>query len=128
MNGKAYFLDTNAIVQLLKGNQYLLNLLQDAEFISCSIISKLEYLAFPNLSNNDINLFKQFSEQIEIMALPSDNDELAQYILDIRQQKQAKLPDAIIVGCCIYKKCILVTADKKLLNIEDVISLSYPVL
>ncbi len=50
MNGKFYFLDTNAIIQLLKGNQNLIEMLQEAEFIACSVISKFEYLSFPNLS------------------------------------------------------------------------------
>ena len=52
MNGK-FFLDTNAIIQLLKGNQELLEILQNAEFIACSIISKLEYMSFQDISEND---------------------------------------------------------------------------
>ena len=56
MNGRL-FLDTNTIIQLLKGNQELIEILQEAEFIACSVISKLEYLSFSNISKNDVELF-----------------------------------------------------------------------
>ena len=72
MNGKFYFLDTNTIIQLLKGNQEIIEILSDAEFIACSIISRLEYLSFPKISENDIKLFNTFAEKIEIMDLPSN--------------------------------------------------------
>ncbi len=103
MSGKFYFLDTNSIIQLLKGNQELVKILQEAEFIACSVISKLEYLSFPNMSEH-------------------------QQIINLRQQKTLKLPDAIIVGCSIYKNCTLITADKKILEINGLNVLSYQVI
>jgi len=128
MNGKSYFLDTNAIIQLLKGNQNLIEILQEAEFIACSVISKLEYLSFPNLSENDIRLFYTFAKKIEVMDLLSSNDELHQYILNMRRQKKLKLPDAIIVACSMYKKCTLITADKQILEVNEIDVLSYNIL
>ena len=128
MNGKSYFLDTNTIIQLLKGNQTLIQLLNEAEFIACSVISKLEYLSFPNLSENDIKLFHLFAQKIEIVDLHASNDELHQYILDIRKEKKLKLPDAIIVGCSLYKKCTLITADKEILKLSGLSVLSYPMI
>lgn len=128
MNGKFYFLDTNTIIQLLKGNQELVEILQEAEFIACSVISKLEYLSFPNISENDIELFNIFAAKIEIMDLPSNNSELHQQILNLRKEKKLKLPDAIIVGCSIYKNCTLITADKKILEINGLDVLSYQII
>jgi predicted nucleic acid-binding protein len=127
MNGK-FFLDTNAIIQLLKGNQELLEILHNAEFIACSIISKLEYMSFQDISENDIALFNQFVEKIEIMELPSSDNELHQHIINIRKDKKLKLPDAIIVGCSEYRKCALITADKKILNINNLAVLSYQII
>ena len=127
MNGK-FFLDTNAIIQLLKGNQELLEILQNAEFIACSIIFKLEYMSFQDISENDIALFNQFVEKIEIMELPSSDNELHQHIINIRKDKKLKLPDAIIVGCSEYRKCTLITADKKILNIKNLAMLSYQII
>jgi tRNA(fMet)-specific endonuclease VapC len=60
MNGKSYFLDTNAIIQLLRGNRELVSRLEEAEFIASSVISKLEYLSFQYLSESDIMLFNIF--------------------------------------------------------------------
>jgi tRNA(fMet)-specific endonuclease VapC len=128
MSGKFYFLDTNTIIQLLKGNQELVEILSEAEFIACSVISKLEYLSFPNISENDIELFNTFAEKIEIMDLSSNNNELHQQILNLRQERKLKLPDAIIAGCSIYKNCTLITADKKILEINGLDVLSYKVI
>ncbi|EDN66346.1 PilT-like protein [Beggiatoa sp. PS] len=128
MSGKFYFLDTNTIIQLLKGNQELVEILSKAEFIACSVISKLEYLSFPNLSENDIELFNTFAEKIEIMDLSSNNNELHQQIINLRQERKLKLPDAIIAGCSIYKNCTLITADKKILEINGLDVLSYKVI
>jgi len=128
MNGKFYFLDTNTIIQLLKGNKNLIEILEEAEFIACSVISKFEYLAFPGISENDIGLFNVFIERIEVIGLPSNNNELHQQIINIRKDKNLKLPDAIIAGCSLYKNCTLITADKKMLEIDKVPVLSYQVI
>lgn len=126
MNGR-YFLDTNAIIQLLKGNPNLIEILHGAKFITCSVISKLEYLSFSNLSENDIKLFDIFAKKVEIMDLPSNNNELHQYILNIRHKKKLKLPDAIIVGCSMYTECTLLTADKQILKLKELDISSYDI-
>lgn len=46
MNGKGFLLDTNAIIQLLKGNKGLLSIISGADFIATSIISEMEYFWF----------------------------------------------------------------------------------
>ena len=43
MNGSRYLLDTNAIIQLLKGNDELIAMVSHAEFLAVSIIAELEY-------------------------------------------------------------------------------------
>jgi hypothetical protein len=53
MPGERYLLDTNAIIALLQGNQQLIELLQDAEWIGISIISQIEFLVFPGLNEAD---------------------------------------------------------------------------
>jgi predicted nucleic acid-binding protein len=62
-----------------------------------------------------IELFNAFAKKIEVIDLPSSNHELHQQIINLRKEKKLKLPDAIIVGCSIYKNCTLITADKKIL-------------
>jgi len=53
MNGNRYILDTNAVISLLKGNNFLLNIAENAEWVGISIISYIEFLAFPELSDED---------------------------------------------------------------------------
>ena len=49
MSGSRYLLDTNAIIQLLKGNAELGALVSEADFLATSIIAELEYFAFSDL-------------------------------------------------------------------------------
>jgi len=69
MNGNGYLLDTNAIIALLQGNQQLIQLLENAEWIGISIISQLEFLAFSRLNEADILTFNQFIQRVEILGL-----------------------------------------------------------
>jgi tRNA(fMet)-specific endonuclease VapC len=57
MNGNRYLLDTNAIIQLLKGNSEIAGILKNAKYIACSVISVIEFLSFSNLEAEDKSLF-----------------------------------------------------------------------
>lgn len=116
MSGKRYFLDTNAIIQMLAGSRELLELLNQAEYVATSVICELEYLAFPDLSDEDKILFEQFSEQVEVTDLCSGDIQLKKLILALRSEKKLKLPDAIIAASAMQKDCTLITADDKLLK------------
>jgi len=125
MNGDRYFLNTNTIIQLLKGNVELLNILSKSSYIACSVISILEYLAFSNLSNHDVNLFNTFIKKIETIELTSGDRNLINQIISTRKSYSLKLPDAIIVGSSEYSNCNLITADRKILTIEDIKAMNY---
>jgi tRNA(fMet)-specific endonuclease VapC len=114
MNGNnRYLLDTNAIVALLKGNIQLGQLLHNADWIGISVISQIEFLAFSGLTQNDIDLFSQFLQRIEVIELRSRDEELIVKIIEIRQQYRLKLPDAVIAAMTIQNSAILVTADRE---------------
>ncbi|MBQ4200582.1 MAG: hypothetical protein II649_11990 [Kiritimatiellae bacterium] len=55
MNGKRYLLDTNAFIQLLSGNDSVRAIIDDAEFLSTSVICKLEFLSYPKLDTETRN-------------------------------------------------------------------------
>ncbi|MEQ8189720.1 MAG: PIN domain-containing protein [Candidatus Eremiobacterota bacterium] len=114
MNGRNYLLDTNAIIALLQGNNDLLNLLKNADWIAISVISLIEFLAFPNLSDKDREYFDQFSKRVELVNLSSNETELIDLIIDLRKKYKIKLPDAIIAGSAIHNKASLITKDKQL--------------
>lgn len=125
MSGKRYFLDTNAIVALLAGNRTLLELLNQAEYVSTSVICELEYLAFPGLAEEDKALFEEFRSKVDVADLCAGDTQLKKTILQLRSEKKIKLPDAIIAACAISRGCVLLTEDKQLINHAGIDSRSY---
>lgn len=118
MSGKRYLLDTNAIIALLQGKKALLQQLKDAEWVGISIISQLEFLIFPNLSDADKKYFNQFLQRVSVIGLTTEQLALMATIIDLRRQYSLKLPDAIIVGTAIQYKAVLISADKRLHKID----------
>ena len=53
MNGKRYLLDTNTVIQLLAGNPSLRKMVEDSDFLAISVISKLEFLSYPDLTEDE---------------------------------------------------------------------------
>ncbi|MGB3403453.1 MAG: type II toxin-antitoxin system VapC family toxin [Microcoleaceae cyanobacterium] len=114
VSGNRYLLDTNAIVALLQGNTQLIQLLQNSDWIGISIISQIEFLAFPGLGQNDRQLFQQFLQRVEVIGLISIETELIDKIIEVRLTLyRLKLPDAIIAATAIQNSASLVTADQE---------------
>lgn len=113
MSGNRYVLDTNAIVALLQGNIQLIELLKDADWIGVSIISQIEFLVFPGLTQDDRQIFDQFLQRVEVIDLAKVDTFLIDKIIEIRQQYRLKLPDAIITAMAIQNSASLVTADQE---------------
>ena len=76
MNGNGYLLDTNAIVQLLKGNKELIAVLGAADFIATSIVAEMEYLSFSGLTDADVALYQAFRGRIQVYDVPSADTSL----------------------------------------------------
>ena len=127
MSGKRYFLDTNAIIQLLAGNSTILELLKTADHVATSVICELEFLSFPDLPEEDRQLFRLFKERVQVVDILSDDDFLKNHILAFRFSKKMKLPDAIIAAAAKSTDCILLTADNQLLNHPDVTSQGFSI-
>ena len=111
MNGNGYLLDTNAIVQLLKGNRELIAVLSTADFIATSIVAEMEYLSFSGLSDADVTLYQAFRERIQVYDVPSADTVFTQLVVKARKEHGLKLPDAIIAGTAIVKGLTVLTAD-----------------
>ncbi len=119
MNGR-YFLDTNTIIQFLKGNREIFKIINNSNFLACSVISELEYLSFNNLQDDDIALFKEFMTRIKVYDLLHEDNSLKNSILSIRKSKKVKLPDAIILATSSNNDCTLITSDKHLLSFKEI--------
>ena len=111
MNGDGYLLDTNAIVQLLKGNKELIAVLGAADFIATSIVAEMEYLSFSGLSDSDVALYQAFRERIQVYDVPSADTAFTQLVVKARKEHGLKLPDAIIAGTAIANSLTLLTTD-----------------
>ena len=125
MRGERYLLDTNAIIALLQGNQQLIELLQDAEWIGISIISQIEFLVFPALNDADRQLFNEFLQRVEIIWIEPSQPELIELTIQLRQQYRLRLPDALIGATAIHCGTTLVTADAQLQNIPALDTLGF---
>lgn len=125
MSGSRYLLNTNAIVALLQGNLQLLQLIQNADWIGISIISKIEFLAFSGLSQGNRQLFQQFIQRVEVVSLMADDTVLIEQIIQLRQQYRLKLPDAIITAMALQVTANLVTADREFAKVSTLAVLNW---
>ncbi|MBS3966906.1 MAG: type II toxin-antitoxin system VapC family toxin [Truepera sp.] len=112
MNGERYLLDTSAVISLLAGNKTLAERLERADWIGLSIITQLEFLVFPELTEADKSLFEAFAARVEVVGLTTSQKELLSYIIELRGARMLKLPDAIIAGTARHYRATLVTEDR----------------
>ena len=85
-----------------------------------SILSQIEFLAFPNLSENDGRIFQKFSEAVDVVGLDRAERTLIDRIVSLRIQYRLKLPDAIIAATAIERGAILITDDLQLRKLSAV--------
>ena len=124
MNGIRYFLDTNAVISLLKGNELLEQQLVSAGWIGLSVISILEFLAYSLLSSNDRMLLMKLIDRVEVISILNDFHVL-EYMASFRKQTRLKLPDAIIAATAVHKNAILITNDKHFTHIPSLQTITY---
>lgn len=79
----------------------------------------MEFLANPNLKEEDITIFQSFLDRIEVIGLGNDNEDLLSLTLEIRKRNKLKLPDSIIAASAIYPKSILINNDFGFDNIKN---------
>lgn len=123
MNGKSptrLLLDTNAVVALLRGHPEVKRLCSKASWLGISIITELEFLAFPSLTAHDRTLFAALLRQITVVGLVHEDKALLQQISQVRQTQKLKLPDAIILASARHNEAYVLTADKHLAKYPEV--------
>lgn len=109
-------LDTNAVLYFLGGR--LAEPLPDGDFY-ISVITEIELLSYPLLSNEEEMTICDFLSDVTIVDL---NPAVKQSAIKLRKQHRFKLPDALIVATACSLNATLLTNDVKLLNIKDVLT------
>ena len=111
MNGDGFLLDTNAIIQLLKGNSEVARMIEYADSIATSIVAEMEYFSFAGLSDHDAELYRTLKSRIHVFGVPADDELLTQMTVSVRQKYGLKLPDAIIAATARANDLTILTAD-----------------
>lgn len=117
MGGKRYLFDTIVLVALLQGHKGLLVLTQEADWLGVSVINVLEFLGFNGLSDTDRTLFLKLVSRIEVVDLSYTDQTLIETIINLRQGRAIKLPDAIIIASAASQNATLVTRDVRLISL-----------
>ena len=90
--------------------------------INVSIITKLELLSYPDISNEEVTKIENFLNNCIIIDLnPTINSET----IHLRKKYRLKLPDSIIIASSLYLDLPLLTSDKTLQKIKEVSLLYY---
>ena len=105
-----YLLDTNSIIYALnsgfifpKYNYFI------------SIITEMELLSYHKLTLNEEYILKQALSNFTNINI---SNEIKNKTIKIRKSHSLKLPDSIIIATTIIQNAVLVTSDKKLLNLN----------
>ena len=108
-----YLLDTNILIYYFNGDMEsevkskVSTLIRES--FQISVISKMEFLGFPfNLQER-----QKATQLMEYAVIRTLSDEIVQRVIDIRQEKRIKLPDAIIAATAMQYSAILVTRNTK---------------
>ncbi|NES22438.1 MAG: type II toxin-antitoxin system VapC family toxin [Symploca sp. SIO3E6] len=110
----AYLIDTNIFILLF--NNRLQEPIPEGD-LSYSVITEIELLSFPNLSEEDEALIQQNLALLQRVAIER---EVAQKAILLRRKYRLKTPDAIIVASAWIMNAVLLTNDRKLNNVSEI--------
>ena len=121
MNGSKLFLDTNIVLYFLNGDSEIVEIVSEADPL-ISFVTELELLSFPNLTEIEEKQIIGFIENCQLIDLSSL---IKKNTIALRKKYNLRLPDAIIAASSNYFNVPLVTADKRLSNIEELKVIKY---
>jgi tRNA(fMet)-specific endonuclease VapC len=123
MSGTKYLFDTNTLISFFNGDPGLQPFSQAP--ILLSVISVIEFLAFPKITDEHKALFNAFLKKSEVIDLTSGSTAFIETIINVRRLYKLKLPDAIIAATAIYKNATLISNDKHFQNINTLSVLNF---
>ena len=125
MNGKI-LLDSNIIIYLSKGELDRDKLFDDKKKYFISVITYMETLGFQFESPREKEFVQHILSLFNIIYI---DKKIAEKVVEIRQHKKIKLPDAVIAATALVKKCELITRnDNDFKGIDDYLRIINPFL
>jgi predicted nucleic acid-binding protein len=115
MDGIDFLIDTNVFIYAIEEHPTVKGLLRCSPVLS--IISEIELLSKKGLPLQEVTSIRQLLKGFQIFGL---TNEIKEVTIALKQQYSLKTPDAIIVATAKYFGLTLITADKKLKNINGV--------
>jgi predicted nucleic acid-binding protein len=109
-----YVLDTNVVLYLLGGR--LLNPLPVGEFY-LSVITEMEMLSYPTISEAEVLKIRQFLSQVKVMDIGED---VKNATIALRKKYRLKLPDAIICATALSVNAVLLSNDTQLSRVMEI--------
>ncbi len=100
-----YVLDTNVALYLLGGR--LVNPLPVGEFY-LSVISEIEMLSYPAISEPERLKVQQFLSQVVVIGI---DETVKNYTIALRKKYRLKLPDAIVCASALSTNSVLLSND-----------------
>ncbi len=123
MNGTNLVLDTNIIIYYFRNSEFARDLILNND-IAISVITEIELLSYSGNSKSDIADIKRLLSTFTIIPITSFvKDKTIEY----RRTYKLKTPDSIIIATSNYLGYPLVTADKQLKNIEDIVIMLFDI-
>ena len=121
MSQSLIVLDTNIALYHLGGR---LTVSMPNGLYHVSIITEMELLSYPNLSQTEEQQVQNFLAQLLIVGI---DDLIKDMAIVLRKQHRLKLPDAIIAATAQSLDALLLTSDLKLSNITTLKTQSLPI-
>ncbi|GHT73000.1 hypothetical protein FACS189456_2850 [Bacteroidia bacterium] len=114
-NGVDFLADTNVLIYVLEDHPIVKGIIQCS--VAVSVITEIELLGKKGISLQEKEEVCSLLDDCEILNF---TNEIKKLTIALKQQHSLKTPDAIIVATAKYFGLTLITADKKLKNINGV--------
>ncbi|MFI5160120.1 MAG: type II toxin-antitoxin system VapC family toxin [Sphingobacteriales bacterium] len=107
--GKGYLIDTNAVIDYLDNKlpANTTSFIDDLQ-VQISVVSRIELLAWPNISQEQHALLTRFINAAEVVAL---SESVILKTIELKKTYRVKLPDAIIAATAIVNNWGLLTRN-----------------
>ena len=118
MSGNKYLLDTNFILGILKSESLVLAQISSRQLhvgeCSYSAITRMELLGFHSITREEDLLIRQKLDRLTYLPLTGN---IENTVIELRQSRKIKLPDAIIAATALCSDIELLTLDQHLLSV-----------